>query len=229
MADEPEVIRKQMEETRTDLTEKLETLEEEIVDKVENATEKVSETVEHVTETVKETVDTVKETVHETVETVKSTFDIAHQVDRHPWLMFGGAVALGYVGGRVFASLEVPRTPAWCSGSETFAPAFQTTAVENGSAAKKSAPTSQWLGDMAEKFRPEINALKELAVGAALSVARDLLTRSLPEHARQPVADTVDRVTTKLGGKPVQGLVPVAEPDRQPQPKGYAAPGACDM
>jgi ElaB/YqjD/DUF883 family membrane-anchored ribosome-binding protein len=225
MADEPEMIRKQMEETRTDLTEKLETLEEEIVETVQDATEKVSETVENVTETVRDSVETVRETVHETIDTVKSTFDLAHQVDQHPWLMFGGAVAVGYVGGRMLSSLEEPRTAEGTCRSEAVDLGYQTSAPAAEYGSRETSPKSQRLGEMVEKFRPEIDELKGLAIGAALSVVRDLLTRSLAEQAQQPVAQVIDNVTTKLGGKPMHGLLPKEESEQR-SAQGYATAGA---
>jgi ElaB/YqjD/DUF883 family membrane-anchored ribosome-binding protein len=223
MADEPEVIRKQMEETRTDLTEKLETLEGEVQDKVQNATDKVSETVENVRETVRDTVENVKETVHDTLESVKSTFDLPQQVDRHPWLMFGGAVAVGYVGGCLLSRLEEPRTadrsPRWEAGDY----GHQAGASLAGAGTREESATSQWLGEMYQKLRPEIDELKGLAIGAALGVARDLLARSLPERASHQVGQVIDNVTTKLGGKPIHGLLPKEE---QQSAQGYATAGA---
>jgi ElaB/YqjD/DUF883 family membrane-anchored ribosome-binding protein len=80
----PDVIREQIEETRSSLTEKLETLEAE-----------VKETVVSAKESVEETIHNVKETVHNATETVKRTFDVRYQVDHHPWGMMG----LSFVGG----------------------------------------------------------------------------------------------------------------------------------
>jgi len=98
-----EVIRQQMEDTRTSLTAKLETLEEKLVSTVQETTSAVQETVSTVKETVHEgveavheTVATVKEGVNESVETVKDFFDIQAQVNHHPWLMVGGSVAVGF-------------------------------------------------------------------------------------------------------------------------------------
>ena len=68
-----DLIRKKMEETRTSLTEKLETLEEQVAGTVQGATAAVSDTVETVKDSVEETVSTVKDTVQETVGTVKDT------------------------------------------------------------------------------------------------------------------------------------------------------------
>jgi ElaB/YqjD/DUF883 family membrane-anchored ribosome-binding protein len=219
MADEPEVIRHQMEEKRADITEKLETLEDELAEKVQSATDTVSETVAEVKETVQDTTEAVRETVHETLQTVKSAFDIPYQVERHPWLMFGGAVALGYVGGCVLNRLEEPTHPAM-GRLEGYDSEYQAELSGLPPEGRREEPSaSKWLGELAVKFRPELDQLKGLAVGAALSVARDLLGRALPEEARPKVAETVDSFIVKLGGKPIHGLVPPEEAEqRRPEP-----------
>lgn len=71
---EPAEIRQQIEETRSAISEKLETLEVE-----------------------------VSGTVHEAVESVRRTFDIRHQTRAHPWPMVGGAIMAGYVLGALSA------------------------------------------------------------------------------------------------------------------------------
>ena len=80
MAYEPEVIKQQMEETRSSLADKLETLEQHVLGTVHDTTSAVSNTAEMVTdavegtvESVKETVENVKESFMETVESVKET------------------------------------------------------------------------------------------------------------------------------------------------------------
>ncbi len=97
---------------RASLTEKLETLEHQIVETVQGATSAMTETVENVKEAVHDTVSEVKSTVNETVDTVKSTFDIPHHFRRHPWLMLGGAVAVGYLASRILDRVLESRTPA---------------------------------------------------------------------------------------------------------------------
>jgi len=114
MDNEPEVIKQQMDETRSALTEKIEQLEKQVTETVQDATSAVSETVDSVKQAVQETVDTVKdtvqgtvetvkETVHDTVETVKDTLDLPKQVKRRPWVMVAGATALGFLGGYLLA------------------------------------------------------------------------------------------------------------------------------
>jgi len=115
-----DVIREQMEDTRTSLTEKLETLEQQVASTVHGATSDIAETVEAVKETVEkvkdtvqdtvttvkesvaDTIDSVKETVHEGLTAVKGMLDIPALVDSHPWLMVGGAVGCGFVLGTFF-------------------------------------------------------------------------------------------------------------------------------
>jgi len=109
-----------MEETRTSLQAKLETLEQQVVNKVQDSVTAVTETVESVKAAVQDTVDTVKDTVQDTVDTVKDTvqgtvdtvrgtvqdtvdtvkssLDISEHVQRHPWAMLLGSAAVGYVG-----------------------------------------------------------------------------------------------------------------------------------
>lgn len=107
MAEEPDVIREQIEETRTSLTEKLETLEGQ-----------VRETVQSAKATVEDTLETVKSSVQNTVESVKQTFDLSYQVDRHPWAMTGGSFVVGFLlgnyleGRRQTREVRPPQTTA---------------------------------------------------------------------------------------------------------------------
>jgi len=111
MDNSTEVIRQQMEETRNSLQDKLETLEEQVKHTVQEATETVTtvkETVASVRESVKESVDTVKDSVHDTVESVKESLSVERQFREHPWLMFAGAAAVGFLGGRLLSRLSEP-------------------------------------------------------------------------------------------------------------------------
>jgi gas vesicle protein len=120
-----DLIREQMTDTRTALSEKLEKLENKVAHTVSDATDTVQETVEAVKDTVtetkeavtgtveavketvtetvgavKETIGAVKETVKSGVESVKEALNIPLQTQRHPWLVMGGAVAAGFLLGR---------------------------------------------------------------------------------------------------------------------------------
>jgi len=95
-----------MEETRASLAEKIEALGSQVSDTVQTTTEAVSSTVEtvkdvveSVTDKVTDTVQSVTDTVQDTVQTVADTFNFPKLVETRPWLVFGGSVALGVVGG----------------------------------------------------------------------------------------------------------------------------------
>src|SRR5262249_25091040 len=161
----------QMEETRSALTEKLQTLENQVVETVSEANTAVVQTVETVKEAVHDTVETVKGTVEDTVESVKSAFDISQHVDRHPWLMMGGAVALGYLGGCVLErERSAHRRQEW--RREPFVPPASRTAESgsrgNGSSAYEGkfrtestrSSWSGWLSSLTETIAPEIDKLK---------------------------------------------------------------------
>jgi hypothetical protein len=201
MDDQPELIREQMEQTRASLTEKLETLEHQVVDTVQGATTAVADTVE-----------TVKEAVQDTVETVKDTFDVRVQVERHPWAMVGASIALGYFGGRLLrasTSFQDSRMQPVSAPQERSPRPSQS---NNGNLHQHhgDAPSSEaqpgWLTDLAARFQPEIAKLRGLAVGALLSMARDMITGSAPEELKPRLAEVMDSVTVKLGGEPVHGL-----------------------
>jgi len=210
---DPEVIRQQMEQTRTALTEKLETLENQVVDTVHEATSAVSETVESVKEAVQDTVSTVKESVTGTVETVKDTFDLSRQFERHPWVMFGGSVAVGYLAGTLLPSMG-PRRIDWDAMSQSAEPQSfraaeeaprtyrEETARPNGRSSQSS-----WLGSLTQTFGGEIDKLKGLAIGAALGIARDFLVQSVPEHLGDQVKEVINDFTTKLGGQLIEGPI----------------------
>jgi ElaB/YqjD/DUF883 family membrane-anchored ribosome-binding protein len=115
MAEEPEVIQSEMDETRHALAEKLELIGtkisgtvESVTETVNNVTETVEGTVQTVADAVSGTVESVKDTVEavgekasETVEAVKHAFNLTEQVQARPWLWFGGSVAVGFVAGKL--------------------------------------------------------------------------------------------------------------------------------
>ena len=100
--DDEEVIRDKMEEARASLAEKLETLEEKEMNSVQETTAAVTETVT-----------TVKESVQGGVESVKNFMDVKDHVDRHPWMMMGGAVMCGLLVSNLLGAKKerVPPSP----------------------------------------------------------------------------------------------------------------------
>lgn len=93
MHETAEEIRREMDDTKQQLVEKVEALEHQ-----------VSATVQSVGETVNSTVGVVRDVV----QSVGNTFDIPRQVERHPWWALGGSVALGYMAARMLADESKP-------------------------------------------------------------------------------------------------------------------------
>jgi ElaB/YqjD/DUF883 family membrane-anchored ribosome-binding protein len=230
MAEDPNVIRQNIEQTRSALTEKLETLEAE-----------VKGTVQGAKATVDNTIETVKSTVQETIHSVKRTFDLAYQTEQHPWPMVGGSVVAGFVCGHLFDALtavgrhhghgfghapryEPPRyepPPAASSlASQSAAAADRPNGFTGGPSAAPSAGESsmssllQWVS---RQFGPEIEQLKGMAIGAAVGVVRDLVKRNIPEHLGPQVEEVMNNITSKLGGQPVRGEVLSSAGQRQTQ------------
>jgi hypothetical protein len=233
-----------MDDTRKDLADKLEKLEKKVTDTVSTDTdlvEKVPETVETVKETVAETVSTVTGTVQHTVEAVKDTvegtvdavkgtvastvgavrnfFDIPHQVDRHPWLMMGGSVLLGFLGGRLLlprrhAAEPESRSTAF-EPTPAYAPSYarEATAPEAYAAAhapertEKEPSGPSWISRLTERFGGEIDKVKGLAIGTLMGAVRDAASSWAPETLRNDVTEVINNFTRDMGGKVFEGPV----------------------
>ena len=85
--------------------------------------------------------------------------------------------------------------------------------LEEASAKKPIQEVSQstrepgWLSGVNNPFEAEITKLKGLAIGTVLGVVRDMITQSGPEQMKAELADVIDSITVKLGGKPIPGPV----------------------
>jgi ElaB/YqjD/DUF883 family membrane-anchored ribosome-binding protein len=232
MDDEPEVIRQQMEVTRTDLTSKIEALENHVVGTVQNTTQAVSDTVESVKEAVQDTVSAVKETVGDTVGTVKETMadtvssvkealDVRGYVEQYPWASFGVAVATGFVGGvmiengqrarrrigELHSHGEVPTSQARPAGNgRQYRPAEEfTPAARTVSYAAEPVRRESWIQQLSQHFGPEIEKLKGLALGALGALVRDVVSQTAPGTVGERLTPLIDDVTRKLGGEPIRG------------------------
>jgi ElaB/YqjD/DUF883 family membrane-anchored ribosome-binding protein len=197
MDNQSEVIQLQMEETRTSLQDKLETLEQQVKNTVQDATEAVSDTVENVKEAVQETVDTVKDTVQGTVQTVKDSFDLSHHIQTYPWTMFIGATAMGFVVTR-WMTRDASRAPS--------AAAYPGVSARTTNASVAPAPKLGIGSWIAEHYRDEIDKAKGLAVGTLGALVRDALvsaTASAPELAER-IKSVANGFTDKLGGTVIE-------------------------
>jgi ElaB/YqjD/DUF883 family membrane-anchored ribosome-binding protein len=216
---DPELIHKQMEETRTALSEKLEALESQVSDTVKTATEAVSEA----TENVKETVEAVTENVKGTMETVAETFNLRRQMEKRPWLILGGSVALGCALGYMLSGRSYRYRYYEGHPSPPVPPPLPKAPERTESAGLKPADLSAGIQRAPEPPRPrqpstfswlgeQLGQLKGLAVSTLMGAIRDLVVRQLPETLSHRVAEEVDRMTRSMGGEPIHGSVLPEQP-----------------
>jgi len=180
----PELIEREMEETRESLTEKVSLLEQKVVGKLESATDAVQDTVQNVRSAVEETVAAVSGTVKDSVESVsegvKEALDVKKHVREHPWAMVGGATAVGFVTGllvfgRESAAASRAKTPMAAGGTQ---PAFTPVA------AVAPAPGPQrpaWLTDLFELAGREIKKIAEQALATATTSLRQSVETGIPK------------------------------------------------
>lgn len=215
------------------MTEKLEALEQKVKDTFADAKSAVVETVETVKQSVDSTVQAAKDTVHDTVDSVKDALDLRRQVQRHPWAMLAGSVAAGYVLGRLVSQQgsvngAVTRSSVEASPPQLearrrlldFHPAGTGSAPLPPPIAEPRMPEPSLFRSFTEKFAPEIQKLKALAIGTLMALARDTIKRSVAPPLGLELERVIDRVTTKLGGVPLGGAVPnfpSKEPAQQPR------------
>jgi len=227
MLNEQELIQQQMEKTRGSLTEKLEALEGQVSETVASTAGVVQDTTQSVQETVTGAVDAVKDTVasvtdkvqetmttvtdkfQETVQSVSDTFNLSIQMERHPWIILGGAVVAGYLIESSFgsnsermapwaaATAPPPAPPPWSDRPRQAAVATPVEAEEPG------------------VFSSAVSHLRDIGVSYLMGLVRDLAKRGLPEVVGHRVADEVDALTTKLGTQPIPGPV---LPEQQLEP-----------
>jgi ElaB/YqjD/DUF883 family membrane-anchored ribosome-binding protein len=208
----PEEIRDQIEETRSDLTEKLEALEHKVMDTVAEARGAVADTVATVKQSVDSTVQAVQDTVHDTVDSMKHALDLGRQVDRHPWAMLGGSLVAGYVLGCLLRQRQSVSPAIVQRSLEAFPQRPEAPRPSPGFQAARSdpeprVPEPSLLSEFTEQFAPEMQKLKRLAIGTLMALARDRIKQSVAPALASELGQVMDRVTSKLGGEPLLGPV----------------------
>jgi ElaB/YqjD/DUF883 family membrane-anchored ribosome-binding protein len=230
MEDQSEPILKEMEETRTSLTEKVEAIEQLVSDKVkagadvvEHATDaaneivaNVKETVHDVTEKVEEVVKGVTDKVSQTVESVVSVFDLRKQTERHPWIVLG----VSAVAGCMIGKLLFRRSQRRAASPDIHAARLKHARGGNG-ASHAHEPVRSKRGPVTETprqpglFHEHLEHLKGLAISTLLGAIRDMARRAIPGEVGTRLASELDSITTHLGAEPLRGPVLPNQPEPQ--------------
>jgi ElaB/YqjD/DUF883 family membrane-anchored ribosome-binding protein len=212
----------------------VETVQETVQDAVSTVGQTV-ETVENavsaVAETVESTVETVGETAQAAVENVKEAFNFPKQFENHPWLFLGGSVVVGFVGGKILLNM-LPDEDANTSGPAAWTANHMAEYMERSSASTaepasfagadwgdgrggshgreagaETGEQSSWFGSLLQRFMPDLNKVKELALGTFFATARDLVSQSLPQSLKNDVQTLFNDMAEHAGGKPIKGSV----------------------
>lgn len=184
-----ELIRLQMEETKLQLAEKLETLEQQVADTVQATEAAVSATVE----SVHDTVESVSGAVQSAVSSLSDACDIRRHYREHPVLVLGGAAIVGFMVGRFMvprrssvardgqASMD-PRIPAGlderaASSAVPCAAGDGCPVGNNGRTDSSAALTAAYDSG----FRDSVWAsLEGIALAAAGKVVQEMTSRAVP-------------------------------------------------
>jgi ElaB/YqjD/DUF883 family membrane-anchored ribosome-binding protein len=209
----PELIEREMEQTRASLTQKVSALENQVVCTIHEATESVSNTVDSVTSTVKDTLSgvkdtlssvkqTVSESVSEVSEKVKSVFDLSQHTRDYPWAMVGGAAALGFLTGLIaFRDREKSESVSnYSTGEREWNRLAASSAAPRQQAAAEPREPS-WLDNLLDRAGQEIRTLGETFIASASTSLKQAVQEQMPK-----LIDTgIQLVTERTGANEPTG------------------------
>jgi len=197
------VIRKQMQETRSQLADKLEAIESQVTSTVKDATEAVSDTVEG-----------VKEAVTDTVEGVRSALDFKAHWQNHPWLMMLGVTGLSFLTTKLLTRGRRSDEDDEWDGRSSYTSAGSYRDAHDAAPAHaagfgRAEPEEKdegpgWLGRIVEGMGPSATRIKEMGISTVMGLIDQVVTPALPDQLRDGAHEMIDSITTSLGGKPLQ-------------------------
>jgi ElaB/YqjD/DUF883 family membrane-anchored ribosome-binding protein len=187
----PELIEREMEQTRESLTQKVSLLENKVIGQVEDATDTVHGTIESVQDTVQcvktaveDTVqsvtDTVKHSVRSLADGMKEVLDVRRHTINHPLPMVGGAAAVGFLTG-----LVVFRRPSSVSGGAL--PAYTPMPSAATAAAPAASSRPGWLNDILEMAGREVKQIAQQVIAQASTSLRQTVQARVPHLIEQVV------------------------------------------
>lgn len=221
MVDKTELIRQRMARTRESLSMKLDALEDRTLGVVKDTTDAVV----NVAETVEHTVESATKAVQNTVKQSAKMLDLGRQVEKHPWPAMGAAVATGFIaswmvsrltdrGGRQSTMQHYPHYEPVPAGMQAMAQS-QPSRQPEPSTAQPSFFTS-----IAGILAPSLDSLKDMAIGTAVGVVKDMAHQNVPQEWTQKIDEVIDDFTEKIVGAPVPSMT------GNPVERSEAIPGA---
>jgi ElaB/YqjD/DUF883 family membrane-anchored ribosome-binding protein len=214
----PEMIERDMHDTRQSLTDKVAALEVQVQGSFDHATTAVQDTVHSVKAAVEDTMvslsDRVKEsvtTVKDSVSTVKASLDVRDHIRDQPWSAIAGAALSGVIAGYLFGPGRRRANPAAPNWSPSPPP------VAAPVASAQSEPSKPGLLDeLLGRLRHEVKTLSENAI------------LTLSSSLKETVNDTIQHlVKTTLTVEPKSNVV--ADESRRDSRHQHRNGVACDI
>lgn len=192
MKETPEMIRRQMDQTKSQLADKLQSLENQVAETVQSTGSAVNSTAE----AVQQTFETVTDAVHDVVHSVTNALDVRRQIERHPWLVLGGAAVLG------FLAVELLTTTKKRAGQRTplpSSPPADNASEDSGRPADESRATAKTVAAARESGaeKSSWNQLKEATLGALIGVLPGIASRIVPRMVDQLLGNWVGASTDR--------------------------------
>lgn len=205
---DPAEIRRDIDDTRASIGDKLEALESQVK------------------ETAHDTVESVKSSALATYADVKKNFSLHHQVQERPWTMFGGAIGVGFVVGSLLSHKLFDHEPdlnpqaVWSpqlvktskahanghgtNGSGTNGHHKKDSGVSAAGLLSGSALMSGLTGILTATFAPELQKARQVAIGTVLGIVREIARDTVPASVADKTVQAIDQITRHLGGEPAK-------------------------
>jgi len=161
---------------------------------MDNEAELIRHQMEETRSALQDKVERLERQLEEKIDTVRDTFDVRRQVERHPWTMFCGAAAVGFLGARLVEGIRVvpPSIPANAAPLPASAIPWTRPARPPG-----------WLDALADKYHDEWSKVKDVALSTLGGLIGEAITEAAPPALKKRIKEVVDDMTVKLGGHPL--------------------------
>jgi len=136
---------------------------------------------------VSSTMAAASDNVQETVETIKKSFSLTHHIENHPLAALGISVAIGYL---LYSIVDSAKS------SESFTKT-QSNETDLKPDIKKSYSK---ISSIAERYAPEMNAIRGLAIGSGLGLLGNVISDVFPSSIRPEVNRIFEDFKAKATG-----------------------------
>lgn len=203
MANKTELIRQKMAQTRESLRQKLDSLEDRTLGVVRETTE----AVQSVAETVEGTVESATKAVKKTVRNSVKMLDLGRHVEEHPWAAMSGAVATGFALSFLLSRSRGSTDDSQWRRQQFATQGYQPPPPQQRTITPQPASQSQQssvVSGLTQLLGPSIDSLKQLAIGTAIGVVKDMAMQSVPREWSEELGKVFNNLTESLGGTPVE-------------------------